>query len=209
MRHFLCLTVMFFLTSGIDLTHAEILGDCQQPSGEYLRIESCPTVAQNSQTQEADLSRIYHNRGTNLLHRGEWQKAISVFGQTLRHDPKHPYTYYNRGYAHCRKNQNALGISDLGQALRLEPNFAEAYHFRGLLHFERREFESALSDLNLALRLAPKNGHAELYRDRSSLCIQKGLYCDKMEGDRCDWTLHIGLRKPFIVLKGLVRFFGR
>lgn len=207
LKRLLCLTLLFLLTGRAELTLAKGTGDDQQPSSRDIQAEASLTVAQNRQTTNVGPSRGGVDRATNFILIGDDREEYSFrnLNPGLDHGPDHPYTHYNLGLYHCKRKQNALAISDFDEALRLDPDFAAAYHFRGLLRFERREFERALSDLNQALRLDPKLGHAELYRDRASLCLQRGLHCNRMDGDRCEWTMWLGRSAYF---RGLKPYFG-
>ena len=192
MRYVLLSTTLFaFLICAVAKSGAGASSDGnlvgQAPQDRVLE-----AVTQQAQSDRHDLPPS-HGPGLSDISLAENDlSASSILRRrpSLDHGLDHPYTHYNLGLFYCKNERNVEAIDSLSNSIDLAPRFSSAYHLRGLMYFERRDFPNALSDFEVVLGVDPKNGNAEVYRDRSSLCIQERYHCDFMEGNRCQWTMY-------------------
>jgi tetratricopeptide (TPR) repeat protein len=106
-------------------------GWCRSDNPERL-IRACTAVIRASRHSADDLARAFFNRGRALADQGQFDRAITDFGQAIRLDPNYPDAYNNRGLAYAGKGQNDLAVADFDQAIRLDANYAIAIYNRGL-----------------------------------------------------------------------------
>lgn len=105
---------------------------------------------------------------------GQLKKAVDLFGEAVRIDPKFVLAYYNRGIALQQLGDEQRAIKDYTAAIRLEPFFADAYVSRGTAHENLKHYDRAIKDYSEAIRLAPKV--AVSYANRASSYDKLGRY---------------------------------
>ena len=111
----------------------------------------CPTVASARQIPAAS-----EQHGEYLLSRGQYVKAIAVFDEVIRRNPKNNTAYVNRGLAYDDLNQHDKAIADYSAALRLDPKDAQAYANRGGVYNTLKQYGKGLTDCDKAISLDPK-----------------------------------------------------
>ena len=98
----------------------------------------------------------YNNRGVAYDKRGEYDRAIQDYDQSIKLKPS-AEAHFNRGNAHLAKNQYAAAIDDYNQAIRLQADFGPAFDNRCWARAVVGILRQALADCNEALRLMPNN----------------------------------------------------
>lgn len=119
---------------------------------------------------EADRMVAYYNRADAYQQEGDYDAAITDFGQVLRLNPANANAWYNRGDAYWALGQRDKALADYDQTLRLDPAAAWAWCARGNVYRARSEYELALRDYDAALRLNPDDARiwynrGNAYRD--------------------------------------------
>jgi tetratricopeptide (TPR) repeat protein len=71
-------------------------------------------------------------RAVVYLRRGEWNRAIDDFEDSLKMQPKNPTTLYGLGVAEIRKGAKADGEKHQQAALAIAPNAAEIFKRMGM-----------------------------------------------------------------------------
>ena len=71
------------------------------------------------------------DKGTALLDKGEYDKAIAAFSEVIWFEPKNAEAYNGRGRAYERTGDLDKAILDFTQAILLVPSFVEALTNRG------------------------------------------------------------------------------
>jgi tetratricopeptide (TPR) repeat protein len=125
------------------------------------------------------LYAIYAYRGTAYSSKGDYDRAIQDFDQSVRLNPNDPGVYYVRGKAYLNKGDYDRAIQNFNQAVHLDPNYAPAFRDRGTAYRVKGNFDHAIQDLNEAIRLNPKD--AGSYYDRGLTLFSKDDYDQAIE----------------------------
>lgn len=78
--------------------------------------------------QEPDDADAYYERGIAWLDKGELDKAIADFTQSIRLDPQFSDPYSERGVAWHLKGEYDKAIADCSEAIRLAPKNADGHN---------------------------------------------------------------------------------
>ena len=73
-------------------------------------------------------------KGLTYQNRGDSDKAIGRYTETLERNPLQVEAYYNRGLAYYFKKQYDRAIKDFTNAIELKPDYADAYNSRGVVY---------------------------------------------------------------------------
>jgi tetratricopeptide (TPR) repeat protein len=92
-----------------------------------------------------------------LIHadKGEIDKAIAEFTQTVRLDSKKADAFRERAVLLVRQGKTQEAVDDFTQALKLQPESAACYLSRGQANLKLGRFEQAIGDFTEAIRLTP------------------------------------------------------
>jgi class 3 adenylate cyclase/Tfp pilus assembly protein PilF len=120
-----------------------------------------------------------YNSGTGYLQKGDYDRAIADYNESIRLNPNNYLVYANRGSAYLRKGRaggcdpcNDQAIADYNEAIRLNPNNSTAFSSRALAYLRKGNYDHAIADSNEAIRLNPNNYLA--FRNRGSAYLRKG-----------------------------------
>jgi tetratricopeptide (TPR) repeat protein len=114
--------------------------------------------------RQLSLSIAYYNRGSSTLSKGDEERAIPDFDQSIRLNPGFVDAYANRGLAYADGGQLARAIADYDEAIRLDPDLADTYADRGVARTAMGETDKAMEDFDRAIRLDPQLGEAYVNR---------------------------------------------
>ena len=130
---------------------------------------------------ESQERHAYNDRGVSFGRgKGQLDKAIADFNESLRLDPKYARAYCNRGLAWNARAEYDKALADFNEALRLTAKDAYAYGNRGHAWDMKGEYDKAIADFSEALRFNPTYGYA--YVGRGYVWQEKGEY-DKAIAD--------------------------
>jgi tetratricopeptide (TPR) repeat protein len=147
--------MMFALSVLAGRTLAETGRGCGRMSGDE-EIAACTHNITSGKSSGQELAVSYYNRGLAYNAKGDSDRAIADFNETIRLDPKDASAYNSRGIAYNAKGDFDRAIADYNQAVRLDPNAARYYN-RGYSYNAKGDFDRAIADLNEAIRLDPKD----------------------------------------------------
>ncbi len=116
-------------------------------------ISVCSTVIKSAGLKGNSLSMAYSNRGLGYLRKGEYDRSITDFDQSIRIDPKNAFAYDNRGDAWREKGQYDRALTDYNAAIRNDATFASSYLNRGLTYERMGNPESARADYRSVLAM--------------------------------------------------------
>lgn len=103
-------------------------------------------------TSALDQSLVNFYRGTAYLQKGDYNRALADFSQTLKLQPNFAQAYSNRGLIYLTKSDYDRAFADFNQTLKLQPNFALAYSNRGLIYYTKSNYDLAIADFTQALK---------------------------------------------------------
>ena len=64
--------------------------------------------------------------------KGEFDKAIADYTESIRLNPQRAETYWGRGHAYAEKGEFDKAIADFTESIRLDPRHAEVILWAGL-----------------------------------------------------------------------------
>jgi tetratricopeptide (TPR) repeat protein len=112
--------------------------------------------------------------------KGEFDKAIADFTESIRLDPRQAEVYCGRAYAYHQTGEFDKAIVDYDEAVRLDPKQATTYYNRGLAYAKKGDHDKAIVDFTEVILLNPKD--AEAYYNRGCTYYKMGDY-DKAIAD--------------------------
>ena len=164
---------------------------CARASAD-VAIAACTRAIASRRYSGSNLAKIYYNRGVEYRGKGEPDRAIGDFNETIRLDPKYAWAYNNRGIAYRAKGDLDRAIADYNEAIRLDPKNASAFYNRGIAYEAKGDLDRAIADFGEAIRRDPK--FALIFYTRGM------AYNDKGDLDRAiaDYTEAIRLDPKYV-----------
>jgi tetratricopeptide (TPR) repeat protein len=126
-------------------------------SDSATRIAGCTALIEANKEPKEGLATAFMNRGTAYTTKGDYDRAIEDFDQSVRLNSNDANAFYNRGYAYYRKGEYDHAIENYDQSLRLNPNFSIALANRGNAYDDKGDPARAIRDYDDAIRLDAKN----------------------------------------------------
>jgi hypothetical protein len=110
---------------------ADKFADCSSAKAE-VRIRACSEVIEaptfrGRAIPQSDLAIAYSNRGTALIAKGDYERAIADFDAAIRLNPKNTNAYFHRGVAYDEKGSPDLAIPQYDKTIELKPDHGYAY----------------------------------------------------------------------------------
>jgi len=131
-----------------------------------VRLDACEKAIEAGQATGKDLSIALAVRGSALMIKRDYDKAIAAFSAAHDADADNVGILNARGWAYECKGEDDLAMADYNLALQKRSNFAAAYNNRGTLYLRKGALQSALDDFNAAVKYAPKMYVAHTNRAR-------------------------------------------
>ena len=130
------------LCNGIDRTSPE------------LQINGCTAIIDLG-GHTAAAATAYNNRGDAYTEKGDYDRAVQDFDQSIKLNPTNAKPFNNSGVAYLKKGEYDLAIKNLDEAIRLNPNYAKAFVNRAETYQKKTEYDRATRDYDEAIRLEP------------------------------------------------------
>jgi tetratricopeptide (TPR) repeat protein len=113
-------------------------------------------IADVNQAFEAGLSdygkRVgYNERGYAYQAKGDNDRAIADYAESIRLDPDNSFALTARGNAYFAKGDFDRAIADYDRVIALDPEYAHdysAYRSRAIAHLSKGDFRGAIADLD-------------------------------------------------------------
>lgn len=142
--------------SGLKSDHLRNVELCNGGGGAApeARIEGCSALIQMAHNAPA-LPIAYNNRGNAYIARGDYDRAIRDFDQSIRLNQTYSKPYNNRGVAYLRKGEYDAAIGAFDEAIRLKPDYGEAFANRAGAHLKKKQYNRAIRDFDEAIRIDP------------------------------------------------------
>ncbi len=157
--------------------HSQRLGQavqwCDHESGD-LRIRGCTAIIEARRIPSTNRASAYSNRGNGWIEKGDYDRALADYAESIRIDPQNPIPYYNRGNTWYRKKEYDRAIADYDHAIKLNNAEHNYYNNRGVVYFNKGDYNHAIVDYNEAIRLRPTDAGA--YANRGNAWFEKRDY---------------------------------
>jgi len=140
------------------------------------------------------LAWMYSNRGVAREDMGDYDRAISDFGEAILLDPGFTGALNNRGTAWRLKGDDTRAIADFSEAIRLDPRFATGYYNRAIAWISKGDDDRAIADFEKVTQFKSELV-ASAYVGRGTVWRKKGddgrALADFDEALRLDHSLPI------------------
>jgi tetratricopeptide (TPR) repeat protein len=171
MRAVAVFCVSFFALASVALADAKKdWDDCASDQPDR-SLAGCNAIIARGKDTKVDLAIAYYNRGNDYQAKGEHDKAIADYTESIKLDPQ-ASAYNNRGFSYSRTGKLDLAIADYDQTLKLKPDHEFAYYNRGWAYSEKGDHVRALMDYNRAVARTPED--AATYNDRGHSYAELG-----------------------------------
>ena len=94
-----------------------------------------------------------YDRGRNEANMGNWGRAVDLFQQAVKADPKHYQAYNMLGYALRKTDKPKEALEAYNRALSLKPDYAPALEYRGEAHLMLKDRKAAMEDYQALVKL--------------------------------------------------------
>ena len=122
------------LCNGVDRTSPDI------------QIDACTSLIDSGKQTPQTLVIAYNNRGNAYVAKGEYDRAVQDYDQSIKLNPNYSRTFNNRGVAYQKKGEYDLAIKDFDEAIRLNAEYANAFANRAQTYQHKGEYERAARD---------------------------------------------------------------
>jgi tetratricopeptide (TPR) repeat protein len=128
-------------------------------------IQACTRLLEPGRS--ASVASVFNARGLIWLRKGEHDRAIRDFDETINRDPKNAFAYRYRGIAWFQKDEFDRAILEYNKAIEIDKapaSVASAYKLRGIALSEKGEFERAITDYDRSIKLDASSFSTFKYR---------------------------------------------
>ena len=101
-------------------------------------------------------AKAYSGRAIVYGDRGDLDKAVADFTESIRLYSTLPEVRYNRGKAYLQKADPDKAIADFTQSISLDPRHADTYENRGSAYSLKGDLNKAISDFTQAIAVIRK-----------------------------------------------------
>jgi tetratricopeptide (TPR) repeat protein len=119
------------------------------------RISGCTVLIDAAYGTTAAQAIAYNNRGNAYIAKGDLDRAILDFDQSIKLDGNYTKPLNNRGVALMRQGEHDRAIEAFDEAIRLKPSYANAYANRAGAYLKKGDYARAVQDYGEAVRLNP------------------------------------------------------
>lgn len=191
--------IILFLAAGTPMAMADFsqeirhcVSDDMHPD---IRIVACTRNIQSGRFIGSNLAVAFNNRGLAYKNKGQWDRAIADYSESIRLNPDDAQVFNNRGNAYYFNGQLDRAIEDYGDAIRLQPDLAAAFSNRGNIYRKKGQFDRAIEDYDKALHFEPDN--AQAFADRGLAYEKKGKAIQALRDFNKAYAL--GFRHPLLL----------
>ena len=103
------------LCNGVDRTSPDI------------QIDACTSLINSGKQTPQTLVIAYNNRGNAYVAKGEYDRAIQDYDQSIKLSPTYSKAFNNRGVAYQKKGEYDRAIKDFDESIKLNPDYGNAF----------------------------------------------------------------------------------
>jgi tetratricopeptide (TPR) repeat protein len=101
-----------------------------------------------------------HEKGHELMLKGDHSGAIELYTSALEFSPNHPDIFSDRGVCYLHLKNETQALSDFNAALKLQPDYGFRYSARAYARDFFGDTEGAIEDYEMAIKLDPDDAVA-------------------------------------------------
>lgn len=129
--------------------------------------------------QDSTCSAAWGRRGSVLLMRSEYDRALLDFTHAIRLAPNHAEWYHQRGLCHHAQGHFLKALGDYERAIHHQPVDPVYRAHRGLTHWKLQAWPQAIADYRHALQLDPQQ--ADWHHMLGLCCLEANRYNQAIE----------------------------
>ncbi|MBX7223413.1 MAG: tetratricopeptide repeat protein [Blastocatellia bacterium] len=107
---------------------------------------------------------LLNNQGSECYQKGDFDKAIQYFTESIRLAPKLAIAHYNLGTAYDEVGKYDLAVKHLTVAISLDSADPEFFYNRAITYHKLKEFDLAIKDYSSAISLGQKDSQSYYFR---------------------------------------------
>src|SRR5262245_31471201 len=123
-----------------------------------IQIDGCTALINSGAQTPRTRVIAYNNRGNAYMAKGEYDRAVQDYDQSIELNPNYARAFNNRGVAYQKKGEYDRAIKHFDDSIKLNPNYANAFANRAQTYVNKGDYERALLDFDEAIRLKPTLG---------------------------------------------------
>ena len=120
-----------------------------------IQIDGCTSLINSGKETPQTLVIAYNNRGNAYVAKGEYDRAVQDYDQSIKLSPTYSKAFNNRGVAYQKKGEYDRAIKDFDESIKLNPDYGNAFANRAATYQIKGEYERAARDYDEAIRLKP------------------------------------------------------
>jgi len=158
------------------LLNDEQLADLARRTGgrvltdDYAPVENLLTAVVRQ--DRGDVLERHIQAGVEAAKRGDLDRAIREFRETIRINPAYARGYFNLGIAYTQAGRPEQALEAFGGALQIEPDYADARNNAALILARAGQLDAAIEQWQEVLRVNP--GSADAHNNLGNAMAAKG-----------------------------------
>ena len=105
---------------------------------------------------------LHYNLAVFFQEKGDLDRAIGEYKESLRIEPRNSFARYNLGLAYQRKGERSAALREYQSVLNQNPQYGRAHYALGRLYEEFGAFKKAREEYERALAASPNDANANL-----------------------------------------------
>jgi Flp pilus assembly protein TadD len=140
------------------------LNDCQRFGDPDRGIAACTSVLDDKRISISDHAGLLANRAIFYTAKGEFDRALADYNDSLRLAPNNAISHNGRGAILRNMGELDAALADYTEAIRLDPRSHKAYANRGQIWCLKGDLDRALADQDLHIRINYNDPIGYLFR---------------------------------------------
>jgi tetratricopeptide (TPR) repeat protein len=101
------------------------------------------------ESERVETAEEIYSKGLPYLWKEDYEKALSVFNEAVKKDPRYANAYFQIGYCNAQLRHYGEAVGAFKEAIRIKPDFVIAHFYLGLAYLELRDKNSALEEYKI------------------------------------------------------------
>jgi tetratricopeptide (TPR) repeat protein len=166
------------------LNNFKLCNDTQSASLDQ-QIGGCTALIDAGALMPQGLAVAFNTRGIAYTKKGDYDRAIQDYDESIKINPKYAKAFNNRGVAYRKKGDHDRAIQDFDESIKLDSNYAIAFANRAATYQEKGEYNLAARDYDEVIRLKPI--YESAIKDQPELGADWKRVLETLPNERC-WT---------------------